>query len=118
MKSAHHIELLQQAIINRELPRGLRPKVNPRIPDNKRIDFIIEWEEVTNTAALNHTKLLLKQWEFTQKTTKENSENLEGSIDSLNATEEEWIYIRETLTKIETQTRKDLEKKIQPRQCG
>ena len=111
VKSSHHIELLQTAIINRDPPRGLRPKVNPRIPDSKRIDFIIEWEEVTNTAALNYTKLLLKQWEFTRKTSIENTENLESRIKALNANEEEWIYIKETLTKIEQQTKEDLEKK-------
>ena len=76
VKSAHHIEILQTAVLNRDPPRGLRPKINPRIPDNKQIDFIIEWEEVTNTAALNYTKLLLKHWEFTSNTAKENLQQL------------------------------------------
>ena len=111
MKSTHHIELLQTAIANRDPPRGLRPKVNPRIPDNKRIDFIIEWEEVTNTAALNYTRLLLKQWEFTQGTARENTDNLNTRINSLKATDEEWTYINETLLKIERQTKEDLERK-------
>ena len=111
MKSAHHIELLQTAIANRDPPQGLRPKVNPRIPDNKRIDFIIEWEEITNTAALNYTRLQLKQWEFTQTTARENTDNLNTRITSLKATAEEWTYINETLLKIERQTREDLERK-------
>ena len=96
VKSAHHIELLPTAITNRDPPRGLRPKVNPRIPDSKRIDFITEWEEVTNTAALNYTRFLLKQWEFTQKTARENIDNLNTRITSLNASEEEWTYINQT----------------------
>ena len=112
VKSAHHIEILQTAILNRDPPRGLRPKINPRIPDNKQIDFIIEWEEVTNTAALNYTKLLLKHWEFTSNTAKENINNLEARITSLNASEEEWTYIKEVINKIEGQTREDMERKI------
>ena len=115
VKSAHHIEILQTAVLNRDPPQGLRPKINPRIPDNKQIDFIIEWEEVTNTAALNYTKLLLKHWEFTSNTAKENINNLEARITSLNASKEEWTYIKEVINKIEGQTREDMERKIQPR---
>ena len=110
VKASHHIELLTTAIVTRDPPRGLRPKVNPRIPDSKNIEFIIEWEEVTNTAALSYTKLLLKNWEGTLKTSKENIENLETRINKLQASVEEWTYIRETLHKIEKQTREDLER--------
>ena len=84
--------------------------MNPRIPDSKNIDFIIEWEEVTNTAALNYTKLLLKNWEGTLKTSKANIENLESRINSLHSSVEEWTYIRETLNRIETQTKEDLDR--------
>ena len=42
VKASHHIEVLKTAIETRDPPRGLRPKVNPRIPDSKNIDFIIE----------------------------------------------------------------------------
>ena len=64
VKATHHTQILSTAILNRDPPRGLRPKVNPRIPDSKNIDFIIEWEEVTNNAALSYTKLLLKNWKI------------------------------------------------------
>ena len=113
MKATHHTQILSTAIQNRDPPCGLRHKVNPRIPDSKNIDFIIEWEEVTNNAALSYTKLLLKNWENTLKTAKENIQNLEARISSLQATKEEWTYIRETLLKIEEQTKEDLERKVQ-----
>ena len=113
VKATHHTQILSTAIQNRDSPHGLRPKVNPRIPDSKNIDFIIEWEEVTNTAALSYTKLQLKNWENTLKTAKENIQNLEARISSLQATKEEWTYIRETLSKIEEQTKEDLERKVQ-----
>ena len=113
VKATHHIQILTTAVQNRDPPRGLRPKVNPRIPDNKNIDFIIEWEEVTNTAALNYTKLLLKNWETTRKMAQDNLQSLETRITTLQTTKEEWNYIRETLLKIEDQTKEDLERKIQ-----
>ena len=47
------------------------------------------------------------------KTAKENIQNLEARIASLQATKEQWTYIRETLLKIEEQTKEDLERKIQ-----
>ena len=113
VKATHHIQILTTGVQNRDPQRGLRPKVNPRIPDNKNIDFIIEWEEVTNTAALSYTKLLLKNWETTRKMAQDNLQSLEARITSLQATKEEWNYIKETLLKIEEQTKEDLERKIQ-----
>ena len=41
IKVEHHIEILQLAIDTRNPPRGLIPRVNPRIPDNKEINFLI-----------------------------------------------------------------------------
>ena len=58
IKSTHHIEILQEAILTRNPPCGLRPRINPRIPDNKQIDFLIEWDQVTTEAAISYTKLL------------------------------------------------------------
>ena len=106
----HHIEVLTTVIETRDPPRGLRPKVNPRIPDSKNIDFIIAWEEVTNTAALSYTRLLLENWEGTLKTSKANIENLESRINALHSSVEEWTYIRETLNRIETQTKEELDR--------
>ena len=62
---------------------------------------------------MSYTKLLLKNWENTLKIAKENIQNLEARITSLQATKEEWTYIRETLLKIEEQTKVDLERKVQ-----
>ena len=120
VKSKHHIEILNTAIQNRDPPCGFRPRINPRIPDSKQIDFIIEWEEVTNTASLSYTKLLLKHWTSTENTAKDNINNLTTRIDSLNATTEEWIFIRETMDRIESQTQEDVTRRNQqpPRTQG
>ena len=80
IKSQHHIEILQSSIESRTPPQGLRPRVNPRIPDNKNIYFPIEWDQVTTEAALSYTRLLLKHWENVLLTSTENISNIESRI--------------------------------------
>ena len=112
IKSRHHIEILQESVNTRNPPRGLRPRINPRIPDNKQIDFLIEWDQVTTEAAISYTKLLLKHWEQVLKNSTENIEKIEERITSQGASLEEWKKIRETIEKIRQQTQEDLDKKI------
>ena len=82
IKATHHIEILQEAVLTRNPPRGLRPRINPRIPDNKQIDFLIEWDQVTTEAAISYTKLLLKHWETVLRTSSENIKNIETRINN------------------------------------
>ena len=94
IKAEHHIELLQIAIDTRNPPQGLRPRVNPRIPDNKEINFLIEWDQTTTEAAISYTKLLLKHWESVQLTALGNITNINNRITIQQATEEEWNFIQ------------------------
>ena len=112
IKSKHHIEILQESVITRNPPRGLRPRINPRIPDNKQIDFLIEWDQVTTEAAISYTKLLLKHWEQVLQNSTENIEKIEERITNQGASLEEWKKIRETIEKIRQQTQEDLDKKM------
>ena len=80
IKVEHHIELLQQAIMTRYPPKGLRPRVNPRILDNKEINFLVEWNHITTEAAISYTMPLLKHWESVQVTVTENISNKENMI--------------------------------------
>ena len=111
IKSQHHIEILNQAIESRTPPRGLRPRVNPRIPDNKNIDFLIEWDQVTTDAALSYTRLLLKHWEHVLLTSTENISNIEARIEAQGTTTEEWNYIKDAIDKVRSQTQEDLDRK-------
>ena len=43
-RANHHTDLLQSAVDNKRLPRGLMPKVTPKIPDTPRT-FTIERED-------------------------------------------------------------------------
>ena len=111
IKVTHHIEILQEAVLTRNPPQGLRPRINPRIPDNKQIDFLIEWDQVTTEAAISYTKLLLKHWETVLRTSSENIKNIETRINNQGANTEEWKKIKDTIEKVRQQTIEDLEKK-------
>ena len=89
----------------------MRPRINPRIPDNKQIDFLIEWDQVTTEAAISYTKLLLKHWETVLRTSSENIKNIETRINNQGANTEEWKKIKDTIEKVRQQTIEDLEKK-------
>ena len=115
IKATHHIEILQEAVPTRNPPQGLRPRINPRIPDNKQIDFLIEWNQVTTEAAICYTKLLLKHWEIVLRSSSElrilNIKNIETRINNQGANTEEWKKIKDTIEKVRQRTIEDLEKK-------
>ena len=100
IKATHHIEILQEAVLTRNPPHGLRPRINPRIPDNKQIDFLIEWDQVTTEAAISYTKLLLKHWETVLRSSSENIKNIESRIKNQGANTEEWKKITDTIEKV------------------
>ena len=56
-RANHHTELLQSSIDSRRPPRGLIPKVTPRIPDTPAT-FTIEWEHSLHRAGLILTEKL------------------------------------------------------------
>ena len=87
--------------------------INPRIPNNKQIDFLIEWDQVTTEAAISYAKLLLKHWESVLKNSTENIEKIEDRITNQGANLEEWKKIRETIEKIRQQTQEDLDRKME-----
>ena len=89
----------------------MRPRINPRIPDNKQIDFLIEWDQVTTEAAISYTKLLLKHWESVLKSSTENILNIEKRINNQGVNVEEWRKIKETIEKVRQQTMEDMERK-------
>ena len=97
LKASHHIELLTTAVQTRNPPTGLRPRVNPRIPDNKNITFLIEWDQITTDAAISYTRLLLRHWESVQTGAIENISYIEERINTQQATEQEWTFIKEVI---------------------
>ena len=56
-KANHHTQLLHTAIVTNKPPRGLIPKITPRIPDTST-QFIINWENTLQDTAITLTKQL------------------------------------------------------------
>jgi hypothetical protein len=61
LKANHHIELLSKAIEEKNPPRGLTPRINPRLP-NPTTTWFIQWEEQQYQAGLNNTQMLVNYW--------------------------------------------------------
>ena len=67
----HHIQLLKTAIDKKTPPRGLIPKISPKIPDTPG-NFIIKWEGIQQETGLHLTETLKDYWtEIANKLTEE-----------------------------------------------
>ena len=61
-KANQHTQLLHTAIVINKPPRGLIPKITPRILDTST-QFIINWENTLQDTAITLTKQLKSYWE-------------------------------------------------------
>ena len=61
-KATHHIDILQQAIDDKNPPKGLKPNINPRVPGTKDFEFAHEWEENSLQCGINNCRILQRQW--------------------------------------------------------
>ena len=60
-RANHHIQLLNTAIDKKTTPKGLIPKISPKIPDTPG-NFIIKWEGIQQETELHLTKTLRDYW--------------------------------------------------------
>ena len=118
-KANHHTQLLHTAIITNKPPRGLIPKITPRIPETST-DFIIKWEDTLQETALTLTKQLKGYWE-------ERATEVQKQLDTLSpiiqekCSETQWNQIQTILQQAARETSQDLKRKKpnqfnQPRQ--
>lgn len=68
-KSTHHKEFLTTCIDNGTTPRGLRPNIQPQVP-NPNTDFILKWEEATVKYGQKLTEVLQEYWTNREETLK------------------------------------------------
>ena len=69
-KAIHHTAVLSEAVKTNNLSWGLRSNINPRVPNPKDIDFVVEWQEVTQHTILSYMKIILKYLENRKEDTK------------------------------------------------
>ena len=55
------MQILPTEIDKKKLPRGLIPKINPKIPDTPG-KFIVKWEGIQQEAGLQLTETLREYW--------------------------------------------------------
>jgi hypothetical protein len=60
-KALHHIEILSEAIANNRPPRGLVPRITPRLPDTTGT-FTLSWETILHNTGLELTRKLEEYW--------------------------------------------------------
>jgi hypothetical protein len=61
VKANHHIEILAKCVEEKRPPKGLVPRINPRLPITTS-SFILDWEETLHLTGLKLTQKLLDYW--------------------------------------------------------
>ena len=112
-RANHHSQLLQIAIDTNRSPRGLIPKVSPKIPDTPGT-CTGECENSLQEAELVLTKKLQDYW--TNRVTRLEAEYspIYNNLKSI-STGEQWNTIEETLEQTSRETQQELKRK-KPRQ--
>ena len=112
-RANHHSQLLQTAIETKRPPRGLIPKVSPKIPDTPG-SFTVEWENSLQEAGLVLTKKLQDYW--TNRVTRLESEYspIYNNLKAI-STQEQWNTIVDILEQTSRETQQELKRK-KPRQ--
>ena len=112
-RAIHHSQLLQTAIETKRPPRGLIPKVSPKIPDTPG-SFTIEWENSLQEAGLVLTKKLQDYWSSRATRLQAEYSPIYNNLKSI-STQEQW----NTMEDILQQTSRDLQQELKrkrPRQ--
>ena len=95
-RANHHSQLLQTAIETKRPPRGLIPKVSPKIPDTPG-SFTIEWENSLQEAGLVLTKKLQDYWSNRSTRLEAEYSPIYNNLKSI-STQEQWNTIEDIHT--------------------
>ena len=112
-RANHHSQLLQTAIETKRPPRGLIPKVSPKIPDTPS-SFTIEWENSLQEAGLVLTKKLQDYWSNRSTRLEAEYSPIYNNLKSI-STQEQWNTIEDILQQTSRDLQQELKRK-RPRQ--
>ena len=112
-RANHHTDLLQAAIDSKRPPRGLIPKVTPRIPDTPGT-FTIEWEDSLQKAGLILTENLRDYWKDRSRRLQQEYSLILNNLKSL-TNQDQWNTVEDILEQIARETQQELKRK-KPRQ--
>jgi hypothetical protein len=108
-KASHHIELLTEAIQQLRPPRGLIPRINPRLPETTAT-FTLAWEEILHATGLQLTNKLLEYWTQRHIHILQERNLIEESLKKI-ASPEQCQEIEEILEEVARSTIMDLKRK-------
>ena len=108
-RANHHIQLLNTAIDKKTPPRGLIPKINPKIPDIPG-KFIIKWEGIQQETGLHLTETLRDYWIDRVNKLSEDLDPIKNRI-RLETSPAQGNTIKEITENISRETTQDLKRK-------
>ena len=107
-RANHHKDLLQAAVDSQETPKGLIPKVTPRIPDTPGT-FTIEWEDSLQKAGLILTEKLREYWKDRSRRLEQDYSPILTNLKSLTS-QDQWNTVEDILEQIAKETQQKLKK--------
>ena len=108
-RANHHTQLLTTAIDKKTPPRGLIPKISPKIPDIPGY-FIIKWKGFQQEAGLQLTETLKEYWIDRAKRLTEELEPIKNKA-RLETSPAQWNKIQGIIENISRETSQDLKRK-------
>ena len=108
-RANHHTDLLQGSIDSSRPPRGLIPKVTPRMPDTPGT-FTIEWEDSLQKAGLILTEKLGRLLERKIKKIRTGVVPHLNNLKSL-TNQDQWSTVEDILKQIAWETQQELKRK-------
>jgi hypothetical protein len=108
-KTNHHITLLTEALNNQRPPRGLIPRINPRLPDTSAT-FTLAWEEILHATGIQLTQKLQEYWSERAITIQEETRKIDTSLKNI-ADKDQCLEVEGILEEISRATVMDLKRK-------
>ena len=101
-RANHHTQLLTTAIEKKTPPRGLIPKISPKIPDTPG-NFIIKWEGIQQETGLQLTETLKECWGDRANKLTEELEPIKNKV-RLETSPAQWNKIQAIIENISRET--------------
>ena len=108
-RANHHIQVLNTALEKKTPPRGLIPKISPKIPDTPG-KFIIKWEGIQQQTGIQLTETLRDYWIDRSKKLSEELDPIKNKV-RLETSPAQWNKIQDIIENISRKTSQDLKRK-------
>ena len=108
-RANHHIQLLNTALEKKTPPRGLIPKISPKIPGTPG-KFIIKWEGIQQQTGIQLSETLRDYWIERSKKLSEELNPIKNKV-RLETSPAQWNKIQDIIESISRETSQYLKRK-------